>query len=219
MLRFCPVCDSRLLAFAKTPAGRRHRCPRCGSLPRHRVLWLQLLREGIAGRDVLHVAPEPAIGARLGEARVVSVDLEDPRADVRADLAALPMTDASFDLILCSHVLEHVADDRAAMREMRRVLRPGGVALLQTPVNHDQPATFELPALSDPAERERLFSQPDHVRVYGPDIRERLDEAGFTVTIESPADALPEGEVRRLGLVPRLGPLRNEIYRCTGSGR
>jgi SAM-dependent methyltransferase len=194
---------------------RRLACPRCGSLPRHRVLWLQLEREGVAGRDVLHVAPEPAIAARLRDARVTSVDLEDPRADVRADLTALPMADASFDLILCSHVLEHVADDVAAMREMRRVLRPDGAALIQTPVNHDQPVTFEDPSITDPQERLRLFSQPDHVRVYGPDVRDRLEAAGFAVAVESPAASLPTRDVARMGLVPTLGPLRNDVYRCT----
>jgi SAM-dependent methyltransferase len=167
---------------------------------------------------VLHCAAEPflerALRGIVGEG-YISVDLEEPRAMVLADLTALPFADASFELVLCSHVLEHVADDRAAMAEMARVLAPGGEAIVQSPVNHDQTwGTYEDPSLSDPVERLARFSQTDHVRVYGPDLRERLEEVGFVVSVERPAEEVSEQTVARLGLVPRVGPLRNELYRC-----
>lgn len=170
------------------------------------------------GDRVLHCAPEPfleqALRGIVGEG-YVSVDLEDPRAMVSADLTALPFEDASFDLVLCSHVLEHVPDDRAAMAEMARVLVPGGEAIVQSPVNHDQTwGTYEDPSLTDPEERLTRFSQADHVRVYGPDLSARLQEAGLLVSVERPAEAVDEQTVARLGLVPRIGPLRNELYRC-----
>jgi SAM-dependent methyltransferase len=133
---------------------------------------------------------------------------------VIADITALPFEDESFELVLCSHVLEHVEADAAAMREMRRVLRPGGAALIQSPVNHDQERTFESPELTSPEQRARYFSQPDHVRVYGRDIVQRLERAGFEVA-PYPADGGSDAVANeRYGLVPVHGPLRNEIYVC-----
>jgi SAM-dependent methyltransferase len=218
----CVLCGGRFRRFAGSGSLPNVRCPRCGSLPRHRLLWLYLEASGLAreAEAVLQVAPEPHIARRLrarGDLRYVSTDLEDPAADVRADLTALPFADAEFDLALCSHVLEHVVDDRAAMRELCRVLRPRGVALIASPVNYEQPGTFEDATVEDPAERLRLFSQPDHVRVYGPDLRDRLEDAGFAVEIVTPADlpGVTESEHR---LVPRLGPLRNDLYRCVRVG-
>jgi hypothetical protein len=110
-------------------------------------------------------------------------------------------------------VLEHVPHDGAAMREIHRVLAPRGVALIQTPVNHDQAVTFEDPGETDPGARLRRFSQEDHVRVFGRDIRERLERAGFTVEIVA-ADDVDEAEATRCGLARGAWPMRNEIYRC-----
>lgn len=195
-------------------------CPACGSGPRQRALWLYLEARGLpaCGARVLHCAPEPYLQRRLAEIAgdgYLSVDLEDPAAMVRADLTALPFDDASFELVLCSHVLEHVSDDRAAMAQMARVLVQGGEAIVQSPVNHDQTwGTYEDPSLIDPQERLRRFSQLDHVRVYGPDLRDRLEAAGFTVTVERFAEEQDPAAVVRHGLLPRVGPLRNELYRC-----
>jgi SAM-dependent methyltransferase len=164
---------------------------------------------------LLHLAPEPMLGRRL-PAKVgeyVSADIEAGRAAVQADITALPFPDERFDLVICSHVVEHVPDDRAAMREMQRVLRPGGVALIQTPVNYDQVATYEDPDAADPDERLRRFSQSDHVRVFAPDLRERLEEAGFDVTVADAADLGPNA-VAKYGLVANASPLRNDVYRC-----
>jgi SAM-dependent methyltransferase len=146
-------------------------------------------------------------------ANYTSADIEPGHAMVEADLTALPFPDESFDLVVCSHVLEHVPDDRTAMRELFRVLRPGAVALIQTPVNYDQAETYEDPAATDAAERLRRFSQADHVRVYGPDLFDRLVAARFEVNVEV-ADDLGAGAVTRHRLSTGSGPLLNEIYRC-----
>lgn len=219
----CPLCSGRFRSFApdrwdgKRWHGDSVRCPRCGSLPRHRFLWLYLTqRARLDGRQaVLHLAPEPMIGQRLA-AKVreyVSADIEAGRASVQADITALPFPDEHFDLVICSHVLEHVPDDRAAIREMQRVLRPGGVALIQTPVNYDQSVTYEDPGASDPDERLRRFSQSDHVRVFAPDLRQRLEDAAFAVTVDDAAD-LGAKAVAKYGLRANASPLRNDLYRC-----
>lgn len=217
-LSHCPLCERTFPRFKRvtdSPFGLE--CPRCGSRPRHRLLWMFLLNEELLARPgvrILHFAPEPFLAARLRTrlAQVVTVDLEDPNADVRADITELPFDDREFDLLICSHVLEHVADDRRAMRELRRVLDPEGAAIVQSPVNWRQPDTFEDPGVTSPEERLRLFSQRDHARVYGPDLKDRLEGAGFDVFVTSYAEELPAGTVRRNGLVPHADPLRNDIY-------
>jgi SAM-dependent methyltransferase len=164
-------------------------CPRCGSLERHRLLWVWLRGHGALGgavRDVLHVAPEPGLRRALRGVpgvRWVGGDLSPEDPGVAAlDLTALPFADGSFDMVLCSHVLEHVADDGRAMTEVRRVLRPEGMAVLQQPVDDRLERTREDPG-APPAERLRLFGQEDHVRVYGRDFVERLRAAGFEVEV------------------------------------
>ena len=202
----CSLCGGRFRSFAPDQwdgrrwHGARVRCPGCGSLPRHRLLWtyVQHARPG----SLLHLAPEAVLGVRLAglASDYVSADIEPGRADVVADITALPFEDDRFDLVVCSHVLEHVPDDSAAMRELERVLAPGGQALIQTPVNYDQPATYEDVTAADPADRLARFSQHDHVRVYGPDLRDRLEAAGFTVTIVDD------------GVLEHSSPLRNDLY-------
>ncbi|MDQ3933905.1 MAG: methyltransferase domain-containing protein [Actinomycetota bacterium] len=117
--------------------------------------------------------------------------------------------------MLCSHVLEHVPDDRRAMREMARVLRGDGLYIVQSPVNYEQTGgTYEDVAVTDAKERMRRFSQRDHVRVYGPDLCERLEEAGFDVTVEPYFERFDEETIDRLVLAPWLGPIRNDLYCC-----
>ena len=188
--RYCPVCKSHCRRFLShgSPSRRLQDvvCPVCLSHPRLRLAWLLLgartdLLDG-RSRRVLHVAPEPALAEHLRRVRnieIVSADLDSPHAMVKLDVTRIDRESASFDVILCSHVLEHVEDDRKAMRELFRVLRPGGWAMIQVPLS-GQP-TFEDPSITDPVERERLFWQADHVRLYGLDIADRLREAGFEV--------------------------------------
>ena len=132
---------------------------------------------------MLHFAPEAIFVKKwqeLEHLEYVTSDLYDPKASVCADICQMPFHDEYFDVLYCSHVLEHVTDDHAAMRECYRVLKQNGWAVFLVPIGPDP--TIEDPTVNDPKERERRFGQNDHVRLYGPDFVERLEKAGFVVT-------------------------------------
>lgn len=207
--RCCPICGWRGLRFLRSPGTARDRggCPRCGSQQRHRHLWLWLEREtrllSGAALDVLHVAPEPGIEARLRAAapplRYRTAEFgPEHGTDLVLDLQALALPEDCLDVVLCNHVLEHIPDDDAALRELRRVLRPGGWAVLQVPVNGA--ATIEEQPGEDPALRLERFGQADHVRIYGRDYLERLQAAGFACDPMLYREQIPERERRRFGL-------------------
>jgi 2-polyprenyl-3-methyl-5-hydroxy-6-metoxy-1,4-benzoquinol methylase len=189
-------------------------CPICFSNGRARLLFEYVRREiGIYNLQsqirVLHVAPEYGILCRLKASKMidyVGVDLVPDNyrgtAEITAcDVTAIDYRDESFDLIICSHVLEHIPDDRLAIKELFRVLKPGGRAILQVPISASLPRTIEDPNLTDPKERERRFGQHDHVRIYGADYPVRLGEAGFLVEIFDPASHW--GTIGDLRLNPR----------------
>jgi succinoglycan biosynthesis protein ExoA len=199
----CPLCGSQFRTFSRFH-GANEQCPRCGSLVRHRAVGLYLrdvLRLPSTGGDVLMVAPgalQPWLRS-LESVRLVSVDLESPLADVQADVIDLPFDDDSFDLVVCLHVLEHVPDDRKAIAEFMRVLRPGGTAVLQVPPDPVEKTVEDL-SVTSPEERERLFDQYDHVRLCGPDYGLRMEEAGFEVTAEDHVEQLDDAQRERYGL-------------------
>jgi SAM-dependent methyltransferase len=190
----CPCCGIRFRKFARFH-GLNDQCPTCGSLMRHRAVTLYMrdvLRVPETGGDVLHSGPGPSIRRwllSLPDVRYVSTDIDPRVADVVADLTFLPFADESQDLIICLHVLEHVPDDREAIGELFRVLRPGGKAVIQVPPSPFE-ETLEDPSITDPRERERLFGQFDHVRLCGADYAQRLEEPGFEVTREDYAAQL-----------------------------
>ena len=211
----CPCCGGR---FSRFMPGLSHRdtrvCPRCGSQERHRALWLWMRERSdlfVRNISILHWAPEYALQRSLSElpnAAYVSADLEGDEAMQHMDITDVPFKDDAFDLILCVHVLEHVPDDRAAMREMVRVLRPGGMALLLVPIVLEQP-TLEDPAIQTPEERKRHYWQADHVRLYGGDFRDRLAEEGFEVEVDGWIRTLDQATLDRHGLFPL-----EDIYVC-----
>jgi len=154
---------------------------------------------------LLHVAPERTLMRKLKRVpglAYVTFDLTSPLAQVHGDVCALPFPDDSFDAILCNHVLEHVLDDRRAMAELRRVLRPGGWAMLQVPWDPDRAVSYEDSSIVSPEDRALHFHQSDHVRVYGRDYVARLREAGFDVTVERVGAFFSPGECLRHCLSP-----------------
>lgn len=183
--RHCPCCDyaGRFRAFGMPPRFDAE-CPRCGALERHRlfVLACRDLAPLATPRDVLHFAPERALAAHLKpRARTyVTADLSRDDVDRRENVESLTFGGAQFDVVICSHLLEHV-DDAKALREIRRVLRPGGLLLCMVPVVEGWERTYENPDVATPLERTLHFGQHDHVRWYGRDIRERLASAGFSI--------------------------------------
>jgi len=158
------------------------------------------------------VAPElcfePILRQRLGD-NYVTADLFNPRAMVRMDITGIDYPDESFDVIYCSHVLEHVQDDRKAMREFYRVLKGNGWAILLAPIIIEE--TFENPSIVEPSERSRHFGRKDHVRAYGRDYTDRLRDAGFIVEVTTVNDLARNDEKVQMGLTPASG----EIYYCT----
>lgn len=157
------------------------------SLERHRLLWLYLKTESdffTSCKKVLHFAPEQAFYKRFRNQKnlnYITTDLESPLADVKADICNLPFKDNEFDVVLCNHVLEHIPDDTKAMQELYRILKPGGMAVLQIPQDLSKEVTFEDDSITDKKERAKIFGQYDHVRVYGRDFFDKLRSIGFKV--------------------------------------
>ena len=162
------------------------------SLERHRLLWLYLNNEtdfftSKIKKNVLHFAPEQAFYKRFRNQKNIvytTTDLFSPLADVKADICNLPFEDNQYDVILCNHVLEHISDDTKAMQELFRVLKPGGMAILQIPQDLNREQTFADDTITDQKERAKLFGQYDHVRVYGRDYFDKLRSIGFRVVEE-----------------------------------
>ncbi len=157
------------------------------SLERHRLLWLYLQTETdfFSKRyKVLHFAPEQAFYKRfraLKNIEYTTTDLDSPLADVKADICQLPFFDQSFDVVLCNHVLEHILDDKKAMEELYRILKPNGWGILQIPQDLKRDITFEDHTIKDQKERAKIFGQYDHVRIYGKDYFDKLRAVGFQV--------------------------------------
>ena len=177
---------------AETLNQKAYSCPHCNAFDRTRLQALFLdheLARGPADRPLrlLHVAPEVGFErwlARHPNVRRVTMNLSPGAADLHADLCAMPQVpDASFDCFICSHVLEHVADDRAAMRELYRTLAPEGWGIAMVPLYPERVLrTDEDPGERSPEERVRRFGKDDHVRLYAKrDFLGRLAQAGFAV--------------------------------------
>jgi len=180
----CFVCGatSRFTAFGIPPRFQA-RCPSCGSLERHRLFVMLDEREHVfQDKCVLHFAPEPILQKRIKKtsARYLSADIYGWRADIKLNIEQIDQPDESWDVVVASHVLEHV-NDQMAMREMYRILRPGGKCITMTPVIEGWESTYENPAITEPGDRVTHFGQADHVRYYGRDFKTRLEHAGFVV--------------------------------------
>lgn len=202
---FCPICEHSLKNFLTLYRPYHAWCPICWSLQRHRLAWLFFQQNAdllIQSPKFLHIAPENALTSRLiniSSLEYLSIDLNDRSAMLKMDIMDIKAPDNYFDVVYCSHVLEHVDDDRKAIKELYRVLKHGGWAAIMVPITAR--STIEDPTIIDPLERERLFGQYDHVRRYGPDIIKRLEDGGFKVSVIKYNDLVNKGDVQKLGLL------------------
>ena len=159
------------------------------SLERHRLMWLFLKDNtnfftATKKLKVLHIAPEQCfldIFRKQQNLNYITSDLESPIADVKADICDLPFKENEFDIVFCNHVLEHISNDTKAIKELYRVLKPGGFGIFQIPQDLSKAITFEDSTITDSKERAKLFGQYDHLRVYGRDYFNKLRSIGFKV--------------------------------------
>jgi len=220
---YCPFCEKHATEFLptgldipvlkeKNVVGGGYRlnamCPHCHSTDRERLIYLYLRNKKdylfCKNLKLLHVAPEGNLQRVLmakPNIEYLSADLSSPLATVQMDITDIKYEDNSFDVVICNHVLEHIPDDRKAMAELYRVLKPGGWAILQVPISLSLDQTFEDPLVTTPEEREKVFGQSDHVRIYAKDYTDRLEEVGFSVEVYSFAGEFGESAIRKYGLL------------------
>lgn len=196
---YCPCCDTYLRQFISGGFDRNPNnynvarymhinqeviCPVCGALPRHRILasWLQENRERVEGKIILHFAPEKSIRLWM-ERNGISATTADlhGETDLQLDIQATHLPDASYDVIICNHVLEHVDDFRGALKEMFRILAPGGIFICSFPMDPKLELLDEDPDILTAEDRILRFGQHNHLRVFGMEADRFLTEAGFTV--------------------------------------
>jgi len=176
------------------------------SLERHRLLWLFLQRRTsffTHSLKVLHFAPEQAFYKRFrkqSNLEYVTTDLNSPLADVKADICNLPFENESFNVILCNHVLEHIPNDKKAMKELYRVMKKGGWGVFQIPQDVNRETTYEDDSITDKKERAKIFGQYDHVRIYGRDYFNTLRSIGFEVEEVDLTSTLSDNEINRFRL-------------------
>jgi len=190
-------------------------CPfcRCHDRERHLILFFEKLGfwDKLTGASVLHLAPEKRLATRIeacSPARYVKGDLVPAREGIeKIDVTGIPYPNDAFDWVFCNHVLEHVPDDAKALSELFRVLKPGGIAILQTPFAAGLEKSLEDPAeINTDEKRIEFYGQEDHVRLYGKDLFERIKAAGFQLELKTHDTCLPDTDAVRYG-VNRNEPL------------
>ncbi len=229
---YCPICEHEYRSFfdggTDTEAnsryqiigsGRRQKviCPGCASTDRERLVLLSIKDSTTKlwpANQVLHIAPEPALGAKIkqwqkqsGKNYVAGAKYHEgfyyDKSMQLFDILKLPFEKESFDFVICNHVLEHIPDDRKAMREIFRVMSPKGKAILQVPWSPLLEETFEDDTITTEAEREKYFGQFDHVRIYGKDYPKILAEVGFQIEIYEANNLVArQADLIRFGLNP-----------------
>ncbi len=200
----CPLCNSHLRTFRpfglslpvfkqKQVAGGGHRekavCPVCSCLDRERLLYLYLLLKTDIFKKpqkLLHVAPEKRLSDLIRNQPTIdymTADLCSKNVMVKMDITDIPFPDCSFDAVLCCHVLEHIPDDRKALKELYRILIPGGWGILQVPLSMLLESTYENSSVKTGKGREKNFGQANHVRIYAKDYKDKLEQVGFRVNV------------------------------------
>lgn len=190
-------------------------CPGSLSLERHRLLWLYLKEKTdffAKQHKMLHIAPEQCF-YKLFKAQknldYTTGDYNSPIADIHFDLHNAPFKDNTFDVIFCNHVLEHVNDANQCMRELYRIMKPGGWGVFQVPLDTNRTTTLEDDSIVTEEDREKHYWQKDHLRLFGLDYKDKLSAAGFNVTVDDFVNSIKPELVERYRL-----PAGEMIYLC-----
>lgn len=205
----------KLLPYGRLQSRANALAPHTLSLERHRLIWLYLKNRTdffTNPKRVLHIAPEYCFikpFKKLANLNYLTADLISPWADIKMDVRNIPFHDSSFDVVICNHVLEHVDDDRKAMSELLRVMKPGGFGIFQVPLDYSIDVTLEDKSINTPELREKHYKQRDHLRLYGKDYAKRLRDVGFDVTEDDYVSSLPAELVQRYAL-----PKNEILYIC-----
>jgi SAM-dependent methyltransferase len=191
-------------------------CPGSLSLERHRLLWLYLKNKTdffTKKRKMLHIAPEQCfykLFKAMPNLDYKTGDYNSPIADIHFDLHQAPFEDNTFDVIFCNHVLEHVEDANQCMKELYRIMKPGGFGIFQIPQDVNRYETYEDKSITSERDREIHFWQKDHVRLFGLDYKDKLAAAGFKVVVEDYTKEISAELAERYRL-----PKGELLYYCT----
>jgi len=197
----------KFLSYGYNKLRKNALSPSTLSLERHRLLWLYLKNETVLFEKkikLLHFAPEQAFYKRFKKLRNIqydTIDINSPLAKIKADICDLPIKENTYDFILCNHVLEHVLDDNKAMSELYRVLKKGGTGIFQVPIDMKREKTFQDDSITDKLERNKIFGQYDHVRIYGKDYFNKLEDTGFKVQQVDYSKKFSDKEILKFSII------------------
>lgn len=220
---YCEICEHPILYwrhFFGERSRARGQCPVCGSFHRHRYIYhiiknyTKLLDGG--KHSVLYFAPElfvEKIRKICDSEEYITVDIEDGKADMVADITNLQFDDQQFEYIICNHVMEHVVDDKTAFLELKRVLKPEGKLIFTVPVNWDG-MTLEDGNIKTKDDRKKYFGQEDHVRYYGKDLVDKVRELGFYVQVLFSNELISEEDIEKYGY-PRDRYNDGAVFLCS----
>lgn len=211
----CPICNSTFRVFATYGVDKRKnaRCLNCNSLERHRLLWKYLNEKTnhLEGKKfkMLHFAPQrmflkkfsshPNIDYTPCDINPETYEYYNIHKIEKVDVMNIPFSDNSFDMVMCNHVLEHIEDYKVGMSELYRVMKKGGWGIFQVPIDYSRETTFEDDSITDPKERERVFGQFDHLRIFGKDYKNQLESVGFNVTENNYVNQFTDEEINKFG--------------------
>ena len=198
---------SKFLSYGYGKLRKNALSPGTLSLERHRLLWLYLNNSTNllnSKLKVLHIAPEQIFYRKFKKNiywDYTTFDLKSPLADVKGDITNMSFNNDTFDLIICNHVLEHIIDDNSAMSEIYRVLKKDGIGILQVPIDKSLEKTYEDKTLVSKKQRAKHFGQYDHVRVYGVDYKDKLENTGFIVNLLDYTNQIEDNLISKYGLI------------------
>ena len=218
----CPVCGKhyrKFLPYGYVISRENALCPNCLALERHRLLWLFLKDKTNIFKDevsFLHIAPELCFidyFRKQKNIKYTTADLESPWADVHLNVEDMPLETSSYDFVMANHILEHVDNLDKALNEIYRVLKPGGMAILLSPINPKREITYEDKTITDPLKREKHFGQKDHVREFGLDYSKVLSKEGMEIVEDRFIETLPKDKIIRFSIAnPDKLTIENHIF-------